>query len=78
MPATATKPMRIKAQSDSAHAEVKWNPNLTDSANYRLAVNHLLEVINAEPHNARNGNRWEVIATGIMPDGNTHAFIISD
>jgi hypothetical protein len=78
MAASATKPVRVKAQSVSAQAEVKWNHDLTDAANYRYAANHLVQQINAEPYNARNGIKWEIVAGGLMPDGNTYAFIISD
>ena len=77
-PATNNKPKRVEAKSDSALTVTEWNYDLTDSANYRLAVNEHLFEINSEPHNAIYRIKWHVIADAPMPTGTEHVYIIED
>lgn len=76
--ATMTKPKRCIAHCDSAKVEHVWNYDLTDSANYRAAANALLFEINSEPHNAIHKIKYQIVAGGMMPDGNSYIYIMED
>lgn len=74
-PATKTKGKRCVAKSDSAHCEVDWNSDLTDSANYRLAANRVVFEMNSEPANQVHGIKYSIEASGMMPDGKSYVYI---
>lgn len=78
MPATGRLGKRVQAKSDAACTVTAWDYELTDSANYRLAVNEHLFEINSEPHNAIHRIKWHVIADAPMPSGAEHVYIIED
>lgn len=78
MPATSRLDKRVQAQSDSACVVTEWDYDLTDSANYRKAVNHLLCQVNSEPHNAIHRIRWQVVADAPALKGAEHVYIIAE
>ena len=77
-PATATLPPRCVAQADCARVVTDWNYNLSDSANYRYAANALVRELNLQEHSILHGVKWQVCASGTMPDGTSTAFIITE
>lgn len=78
LPVTSRRGKSVQAKSDSAVTVTEWNYDLTDSANYRKAVNHLLFEINSEPHNAIHNIKWQVVADAPSLDGSSWIYIIED
>lgn len=78
LPITNRRGKSVQAKSDSAVTVTAWDYELTDSANYRLAVNQLLFEINSEPHNAIHRIKWQVIADAPALDGKHWIYIIAD
>ena len=76
--ATKTKGKRCIAKSDSAHCEVDWNPDLTDSANYRFAANRIVYEMNSDPANVIHGIKYSIAASGLMPDGKSYVYIAEE
>lgn len=78
MPATSRLGKRVQAKSDAACTVTDWDYDLTDSANYRKAVNQHLFELNSEPHNAIHRIKYQVIADAPALHGAEHIYIIAD
>ena len=76
--ATATKGKRYIAKSDSAHVTTDYNPDLTDTANYRHAANAVVREMNLEPANQLHGIKWRIEAGGYMPDGKSYVYVAEE
>lgn len=77
-PATKTKNKRSIANSDSAHIEVDWNYDLTDTANFRLAANKIVTEMNLEPANMLHHVKYSIVAGATMPDGKSYVYIAEE
>lgn len=77
-PATATKGKRYIAKSDVAHVATDYNPHLTDSANARFAANACIREMNLDTDTMLAGIKWDIVASGTMPDGKSIIFIAEE
>lgn len=77
-PATATKGKRYIAKSESAHVTTDYNPHLTDSANQRFAANACIREMNLDADTMLAGIKWEIVASGTMPDGKSVVYIAEE
>jgi hypothetical protein len=76
--ATATKGKRYIAKSESAHVTTDYNPHLTDSANQRFAANACIREMNLDADTMLAGIKWEIVASGTMPDGKSVVYIAEE
>lgn len=76
--ATATKGKRYIAKSESAHVTTDYNPHLTDSANQRFAANACIREMNLDADTMLAGIKWEIVASGTMPDGKSIVYIAEE
>lgn len=76
--ATATKGKRYIAKSDTAHVTTDYNPHLTDSANARFAANACIREMNLDTDTMLAGIKWDIVASGTMPDGKSIIFIAEE
>ena len=77
-PATATKGKRYIAKSESAHVTTDYNPHLTDAANQRFAANACIREMNLDADTMLAGIKWEIVASGTMPDGKSVVYIAEE
>lgn len=77
-PATATKGKRYIAKSESAHVTTDYNPHLTDAANQRFAANACIREMNLDVDTMLAGIKWEIVASGTMPDGKSVVYIAEE
>lgn len=77
-PATATKGKRYIAKSDVAHVTTDYNSHLTDSANARFAANACIREMNLDTDTMLAGIKWDIVASGTMPDGKSIVFIAGE
>lgn len=76
--ATATKGKRYIAKSDAAHVTTDYNPDLTDSANMRFAANACIREMNTDAGMMLRRVKWEIVASGTMPDGKSVVYIAEE
>lgn len=76
--ATATKGKRYIAKSDCAHVTTDYNAHLTDSANARFAANACIREMNLDADTMLAGIKWEIVASGTMPDGKSVVYIAEE
>ena len=76
--ATATKGKRYIAKSDAVHVTTDYNPHLTDSANARFAANACIREMNLDTDTMLAGIKWDIVASGTMPDGKSIIFIAEE
>lgn len=76
--ATATKGKRYIAKSDVAHVTTDYNPHLTDSANARFAANACIREMNLDADTMLAGIKWDIVASGTMPDGKSVVYIAEE
>lgn len=76
--ATSTKGKRYIAKSDAVHVTTDYNPDLTDSANQRFAANAAVREMNLDTDTMLAGIKWEIVASGTMPDGKSVVYIAEE
>lgn len=76
--ATKTLGKRYIAKSDSAHVTTDYNGTLTDSANQRFAANACIREMNLDTDNMLAGIKYEIVASGTMPDGKSIVYIAEE
>ena len=71
---TNTKGSRILAKSWLKNKSVAWNHALNSEGNHKAAAQALVDELNTN----RDGDsyKWQIIASGAMPDGKGNAYII--
>lgn len=76
--ATKTLGRRYIAKSESAYVTTDYNPDLTDAANMRFAANACIREMNLDTNAMLAGIKWEIVASGTMPDGKSVIYIAEE